>query len=32
VPEVAVKADYQIQRNGAETGANQFNVNLSYLF
>jgi hypothetical protein len=29
---IAVKADYQIRRNQARTGVNQFNVNLGYLF
>jgi hypothetical protein len=29
---IALKADYQIQRNDADTGVNQFNVNLGYLF
>jgi len=29
---VALKADYQIQRNEADTGVNQFNLNLGYLF
>ena len=29
---IALKADYQIRRNGADTGVNQFNVNLGYLF
>jgi hypothetical protein len=29
---VVVKADYQIHRNEAETGLNQFNVALGYLF
>ena len=32
IPEVALKADYQLHRNQAETGVSQFNVNLSYLF
>ena len=32
IPEVALKADYQILGNEADTGVNQFNVNLSYLF
>lgn len=32
VPEVALKADYQIHSNEASTGISQFNVNLSYLF
>ena len=32
VPEVALKADYQLQRNEANSGVNQLNVNLSYLF
>jgi hypothetical protein len=29
---IALKADYQIRRNDADTGVNQFNVNLGYLF
>jgi hypothetical protein len=29
---VALKTDYQIHRNDADTGVNQFNVNLGYLF
>ena len=29
---IALKADYQIHRNEADTGVNQFNVNLGYLF
>jgi hypothetical protein len=29
---VALKADYQVQRNEAHTGVNQFNVALGYLF
>ena len=32
VPQVAVKADYQIQTNGADTGRNEFALVLSYLF
>jgi hypothetical protein len=32
VPEVAVKADYQIHSTAAETGRNQFALVLSYLF
>lgn len=32
IASVALKADYEIQRTGAATGVNQFNVNLSYLF
>lgn len=32
VPQVAVKADYQIHSNQAETGRNQFALVLSYLF
>jgi hypothetical protein len=32
VPTVSLKADYQIVRNDAETGVNQLNVNLGYLF
>jgi hypothetical protein len=29
---VALKADYQLHRNEADTGVNQFNLNLGYLF
>jgi hypothetical protein len=29
---IALKADYQLHRNEADTGVNQFNVNLGYLF
>ncbi|MFO7894310.1 MAG: FAD:protein FMN transferase [Longimicrobiales bacterium] len=32
VPQVAVKADYQLHSNQAETGRNQFAMVLSYLF
>jgi hypothetical protein len=32
VPNVSLKADYQIVRTDAETGVNQLNVNLGYLF
>jgi len=32
VSQVAVKADYQIHRNGARTGVNRLLVNLGYLF
>jgi hypothetical protein len=32
LPNVAVKADYQITSNEADTGVNQLNVNLGYLF
>lgn len=32
VPNVSLKADYQIVQNEAETGVNQLNVNLGYLF
>ncbi|HUG42336.1 MAG TPA: FAD:protein FMN transferase [Longimicrobiales bacterium] len=32
VPQVAVKGDYQIHRNEAETGRNGFSLVLSYLF
>lgn len=32
VPNVSLKADYQIVGNDAETGVNQLNVNLGYLF
>ncbi len=31
-PQVVVKSDYQWRTNEAETGLNQFNVNLGYLF
>jgi hypothetical protein len=29
---ISVKADYQINHNEADTGVNQLNVNLGYLF
>jgi hypothetical protein len=29
---VALKADYQIHRNGSRTGVNRLLVNLGYLF
>ncbi len=29
---IALKTDYQLHRNEADTGVNQFNVNLGYLF
>jgi hypothetical protein len=32
VPNVSLKADYQLVSNEAETGVNQLNVNLGYLF
>lgn len=32
IPNVAVKADYQIHSNEAKTGVNRFDVNVSYLF
>lgn len=32
IPQVALKADYQIHGNEASTGIDQLNVNLSYLF
>ena len=32
LPNISVKADYQILSNEAETGVNQLNVNLGYLF
>lgn len=32
IPQVSVKADYQVHGNGAETGVNQFNINVGYLF
>jgi hypothetical protein len=32
VPNVSLKADYQIVSNEAQTGVNQLNVNLGYLF
>jgi len=32
LPNVSVKADYQVTSNQAETGVNQLNVNLGYLF
>ena len=32
LPNVSLKADYQLAKNEAETGVNQLNVNLGYLF
>jgi hypothetical protein len=32
IPNVAVKADYQIQDDDADTGVNQLNAVVSYLF
>jgi len=32
LPNVSLKADYQIVRNEADAGVNQLNVNLGYLF
>jgi hypothetical protein len=32
LPNVSLKADYQVVNNEAETGVNQLNVNLGYLF
>jgi hypothetical protein len=32
IPQVAIKADYNFQSNGARTGQNQLNVAVSYLF
>ena len=32
ITNISLKADYQIQRNEAETGISQFNINLAYLF
>lgn len=32
LPNIALKVDYQVNRNEAETGVNQLNVNLGYLF
>jgi hypothetical protein len=32
IPNIVLKADYQIHKNEAETGLNQFNVALGYLF
>lgn len=32
IPNVSLKADYQLTSNEAETGVNQLNVNLGYLF
>jgi hypothetical protein len=32
IPNVSLKTDYQITSNEAETGVNQLNVNLGYLF
>ncbi|HSS45586.1 MAG TPA: hypothetical protein VLO07_09615, partial [Thermoanaerobaculia bacterium] len=32
IPPIAVKADYQIDHNGAKTGVNRFNLAVGYLF
>ncbi|NIR46027.1 MAG: hypothetical protein GWN99_16495 [Gemmatimonadetes bacterium] len=32
IPNIVVKADYQIRKNEADTGVDQFNVNLGYMF
>jgi hypothetical protein len=32
IPNIALKADYQLHANEAETGVNQFNVSLGYIF
>ncbi|HEV2148912.1 MAG TPA: hypothetical protein VGR37_16015 [Longimicrobiaceae bacterium] len=32
IPAVSVKGDYQMHSNEADTGVNQFNVNIAYLF
>lgn len=32
IPQLVVKTDYQVHRTGAETGVNQFNVALGYIF
>jgi hypothetical protein len=32
MPNISVKADYQILSNEADTGVDQLNVNLGYLF
>ena len=32
LPNIAVKADYLVSSNEAETGVNSLNVNLGYLF
>ena len=32
IPNIAVKADYQWIRNGAQSGTNQFNINMGYSF
>ena len=32
IPQVSVKADYQLHRNAGRTGIDQFNVNVGYLF
>ena len=31
-PNAVFKADYEVHSNGAETGVNQFNVSIGYLF
>ena len=32
IPNIAIKADYQWAQNGANTGTNQFNINMGYSF
>jgi hypothetical protein len=32
LPNVSLKSDYRIAHNEADTGVNQLNVNLGYLF
>ncbi len=32
ISNIALKADYQVERNAADTGVDRFHVNLSYLF
>jgi hypothetical protein len=32
IPNIVLKADYQMHKNEAKTGLNQFNVALGYLF
>lgn len=32
IPNLVVKADYQVRKNAADTGVNQFNLNLGYMF
>jgi hypothetical protein len=32
IPNLAVKVDYQVRKNAANTGVNQFNLNLGYMF